>query len=135
MSDENNNDVIVMGKPADYAFFPGEALFVSRSSFVFTNKRPKTVACEIVSCSFIENDSAMLLDDFYVYAGDESLGHTVSLPPLSEMEVQVTFPFRPVHVGGRFRYAVQIDVVCDGRRHTATSNLDLTQERPAPSGE
>lgn len=126
----DGDPVTVEGKQTDYTFFPGEPLLVSHGSFRFLNKATRTANCVIASCNFVENDRVFPLTDFHVYAGDILIGRTVSIPPASDVDVRVTFPARQVHVGTRFRYAVQLEVDCEGGKHNVASHLSLTQEKP-----
>lgn len=124
------NDLIVEGKQVEYNFFPGESLMVSHGEYRFGNQTPEVKACTIISCQFVENDAATPLDAFNVYAGDTLIEGAVNIPPASESDIRVTFPFREVWRGGRFEYGVRLRVECEGKQYDAISKLNIILEKP-----
>jgi hypothetical protein len=123
------DNFIVDGKQVDRIFLPGEPLVVSHAEYRLENKAPHDRTCNIESCHFIENGTAIPLSAFHLYTGDLSLEKVFVIPPASHLDLRLKFPFREVHVGVHFRYAVQLGLECDGRRYAATSTLNIIQEQ------
>jgi hypothetical protein len=123
------HDFTVEGRPVEYVFFPGDPLVASRAEYRLVNTASGARACKPLSCHFVENGTAIPLATFYVYAGDALLEKGIVVPPAASLDITVTFPFREVHVGLNFRYAVRLTLECDARRYEATSTLTLVQEK------
>ncbi|MFL6211743.1 MAG: hypothetical protein ACJ74W_23045 [Pyrinomonadaceae bacterium] len=127
---KEENELIVEGEQVEYIFFPGDPLVVSHGQFRFKNESAGAKTCTINSCQFVENDAAVPLDVFHGYAGDTLIKGAVNVPPKSELSIRITFPFREVHVGVRFRYEVRVSVACEGKQYDATSKLNVILEKP-----
>lgn len=123
------NELIVEGKQVDHIFFPGDPLMVSQAEYRFKNRSLQAKTCAINSCYFIDNDMAIPLSLFYIYAGDLLLEKVITIPPTSDLNIRVTFPFREVFVGINFRYGVQLNLECDGRQYEVISKLNIIQEK------
>lgn len=123
------NGLIIEGRQVDYIFFPGEPRVVSHAEYRFVNRTAQAKTCAVNSCYFIDNDKAIPLSVFYIYAGDLLLEKVITIPPASDLNIRVTFPFYKVSVGIKFRYAVQLNLECDSRQYDVISKLNIIQEK------
>lgn len=123
------SDFIVEGRPVEYVFFPGDALVVSHAEYRLENRALHARQCNVDSCQFMENGMAVPIGIFHVYAGESLVEKAITIPPASSLNVKITFPFREVHVGINFRYAVQLNLECDDRKYEAVSKLAVIQEK------
>ena len=124
------HDLIVEGRQVDQVFLPGEPLVVSHAEYRLENMASHATTCTIQSCHFIENGTTIPLGVFHIYAGDLLPEKVIVIPPKSDLNIRVTFPFHDVHVGVNFRYAVQLNLECGDRLYIATSRLNIIQEKP-----
>jgi hypothetical protein len=122
------NDLVVVGKDVDNIFFPEETLFVSQAEYRFENRTRQIKTIIINSCYFMDNGKPTPVNVFHVYLGDLIIKKVFNVLPNSSLDIRITFPFREVNVGPKFKYGVQLNLECDGNRFSAISNLNIIKE-------
>ena len=125
------HELIIKGKIVTYNFFPGENEEISHGEFLIQNPSREEKSIKIEECFFLEGERKNKIEIFFVYAEDAELTHTISLQPLSEMDIKLSFPVQRVNAGSNSIYGIEIIVCYDSHILKAVSEIRIESEKEA----